>query len=59
MKNNSNGQQVIGGVILIVLAIGLLRSCTDGGFQNRYNSCMAGSYKIAALFKSVFVCLWV
>jgi hypothetical protein len=59
MSNNNSGQQVIGGLILLILAIGLLRGCVDERFQDRYDYCMAGSYKTIAIFKAIFVCLWV
>ncbi|NTW20278.1 MAG: hypothetical protein HGA42_12035 [Nostocales cyanobacterium W4_Combined_metabat2_030] len=59
MKNDNSGQQVMAGLILIVLVIGLLKGCGDGRFEYRYNSCMEGTNKISGLFKAVFVCLWV
>lgn len=60
MESNNNGQSVLGALILFVLVIGLLKGCSgDGRFQYRYDACMEGSIKPTAVFKAIFVCLWV
>jgi hypothetical protein len=53
-----NGAGTIGGWMLIVFLLAFLKGCGSPESQIRYSDCMQGTYKINALFKATFVCLW-
>jgi hypothetical protein len=60
--NNQKGisfQAMIGFVILFVFVTIAFRACTDRDFDYRHRACTQGSRGFAAVFKSLFVCLWV
>lgn len=59
MKDEINGKQFLGALILLVLVFGLFRGCEDANFQYRYNACMEDTIKPVAVLKAIFVCLWV
>ncbi len=54
-----NRSEMVGGIILFVITISLLRGCVSTGFQYNYNSCMQGTITPLKPFKALFVCLWV
>ncbi len=59
MSDDFTPQQMSGMLVMFILMVSLLRGCVDPQHSYRYNSCMVGSSKQAALFKAVFYYLWV